>query len=73
MSGRPAELTEKINTQKKYTMLIFIVTDRNDQIVGAFSTIEAAVAVVREHPGSELQHLHVDGDDSLPPDPQLFC
>jgi hypothetical protein len=54
-------------------MLIFIVTDRNDQIVGAFSTIEAAVAVVREHPGSELQHLYLDGDDSLPPDSQLFC
>jgi len=41
-------------------MLIFIVTDRNDQIVGAFSTIEAAARAVREHPGSELQHLHAE-------------
>lgn len=54
-------------------MLVFIVTDRNDQIVGAFSTIEAAARAVREHPGAELQHLHLDGDrDSLSPDPQLF-
>ena len=62
----------KIDTSKKNTMLVFIVTDRNDQIIGAYSTIEAAVAAVREHPGAELQHLHLDGDDSLSPDPQLF-
>ena len=54
-------------------MLVFIVTDRNDQIIGAFSTIEAAARAVRQHPGAELRHVHVDGDDSLPPDPQLFC
>ena len=54
-------------------MLVFVVTDQNHQIIGAYSNIEAAVAAVREHPGAELKHLHVDGDDSLPPDPQLFC
>ena len=35
-------------------MLVFIVTDPNDQIIGAYSTIQAAAAAVREHPGSEL-------------------
>ena len=54
-------------------MLVFVVTDQNHQIIGAFSTIEAAARAVREHPGAELQHLYLDGDDSLPPDPQLFC
>ena len=53
-------------------MLVFVVTDPNCQIIGAFSTIEAAARAVREHPGSELQHLHVDGDDSLQADPQLY-
>ena len=54
-------------------MLVFIVTDRNDRIVGAFSTIEGAAAAVRGHPGAEVQHVRLDGDDSLPPDPQLYC
>ena len=70
--SQPAE-PKNFDKSKKYTMLIFIVTDPNDQIIGAYSTIQAAAAAVREHPGSELQHMHVDGDDSLPPDPQLFC
>ena len=53
-------------------MLVFIVTDQNHQIIGAYSNIEAAVAAVRGHPGgAELQHLHIDGDES-PPDPQLY-
>ena len=54
-------------------MLVFIVTDPNHQIIGAYSNIEAAAAAVREHPGAELQHVHLDGNDSLPADPQLFC
>ena len=52
-------------------MLVFIVTDQNCQIIGAYSNIEAAARAVREHPGAELQHLHIDGDES-PPDPQLY-
>ena len=71
-AGRLAELTEKLIRQKN-SMLVFIVTDPNCQIIGAFSTIQAAARAVRGHPGAELQHLHLDGDDSLPADPQLFC
>ena len=54
-------------------MLVFIVTDPNHQIIGAYSNIEAAARAIRDHPGgAELQHLHIDGDDTLPPDSQLY-